>query len=387
MTGLVAYIEQDFLRWELFEKNARLPSYSREGVIELMPTSDGDLYAFKYVNGHPNNTRAGRLTVTAFGVLADVHTGYPLLLSEMTLATALRTAATSALAAKHLARKNSQTMAMIGLGAQEEFQALAFKAVLGVRNLRVFDADPAATRKFIANLANSSFTIVAASSVTDAIRSADIVTTATAANSHAAVITPEMIAEGTHFNAIGGDCPGKTEFRRDALLHARIFVEFPPQTRVEGEIQQLDANSPVTELWRVIAGTARGRASDKEVTLFDSVGFAIEDYSTLRFLRDAMNDAGINRDLARAGSRKSERPFRADRQGRRARGAGAMERSPAAPHRLTAPNAVYILAIVRSTASPPSKSGGFHRFQLRSAQSIWSRSGLTARRNSARTLV
>src|SRR5580693_2351559 len=66
------------------------------GVIELMPTSDGRLYSFKYVNGHPKNTAAGLLTVTAFGVLSDVATGYPLLLSEMTFVTALRTAAMSA---------------------------------------------------------------------------------------------------------------------------------------------------------------------------------------------------------------------------------------------------------------------------------------------------
>jgi ornithine cyclodeaminase len=297
LSGLVSYIEQDFRRWEAFEKSARLASHSRDGVIELMPTSDGELYAFKYVNGHPNNTRDGLLTVTAFGVLADVHTGYPLLLSEMTIATALRTAATSALAAKYLARKNSQTMALIGLGAQAEFQALVFKAVLGIRQLRVFDVDPAATQKFVANLASSGFAIVAAQSVAEAVHGADIVTTATAAKSRAAVITPEMVTAGVHFNAIGGDCPGKTEIHHDALLRARIFVEFPPQTRIEGEIQQLGADSPVTELWRVIAGQSTGRIGPGDVTLFDSVGFAIEDYSTLRYLRDLMNASGLDRTL------------------------------------------------------------------------------------------
>ena len=96
-------IEADFRRWELFDKTPRLASHSREGVIELMPTSDGHTYGFKYVNGHPLNTRTGRQTVTAFGVLAEVRSGYPVLVSEMTILTALRTAATSALAAKHLA--------------------------------------------------------------------------------------------------------------------------------------------------------------------------------------------------------------------------------------------------------------------------------------------
>src|SRR5215467_14333025 len=119
---LAAEIEADFLRWEQFEKSPRHATHSSVGVIELMPACDGRLYSFKYVNGHPKNTSVGLLTVTAFGVLADVETGYPLLLSELTLTTALRTAATSALAARHMARPGSRVMALIGNGAQSEFQ-------------------------------------------------------------------------------------------------------------------------------------------------------------------------------------------------------------------------------------------------------------------------
>ena len=97
LMGVASYIEEDFRRWELFDKVPRVASHSEVGVIELMPTSDGQVYGFKYVNGHPANTKAGLQTVTAFGMLAEVQTGYPVLLSEMTLLTALRTAATSAL--------------------------------------------------------------------------------------------------------------------------------------------------------------------------------------------------------------------------------------------------------------------------------------------------
>ena len=97
--GLAREIESDYRRWKEFDKSARHAIHSPVGVIELMPTSDGRMYSFKYVNGHPKNTEVGLLTVTAFGVLADVDTGYPLLLSELTITTALRTAAMSALAA------------------------------------------------------------------------------------------------------------------------------------------------------------------------------------------------------------------------------------------------------------------------------------------------
>ena len=140
-------IEADFRRWPAFDKSARVASHSRDGVIELMPIADGSLYSFKYVNGHPGNTRIGLSTVMAFGVLADVATGAPLLLSELTLTTALRTAATSALAARVMARPGSRTMALIGNGAQAEFQALAFHHLLGIHEIRLFDIDPARHRE------------------------------------------------------------------------------------------------------------------------------------------------------------------------------------------------------------------------------------------------
>ncbi len=93
-----------------------------------------------------------------------------------------------------------------------------------------------------------------------------------------------MVAEGMHINAIGGDCPGKTELQREILERSNIFVEFEPQSRIEGEIQQLSKDHPVTELWQVIRGETKGRDNAKQITIFDSVGFAIEDYSAIRFV-------------------------------------------------------------------------------------------------------
>jgi len=288
LKDMASYIESDFKRWEIFDKSPRVAAHSAEGVIELMPTSDGEAYGFKYVNGHPSNTQAGLQTVTAFGVLADVATGYPKLLSEMTLLTALRTAATSAMAAKHLAPSGAHIMAMIGNGAQSEFQALAFKAICGVDTLRLYDIDGVATQKCAANLAGYGFNIIKCKSAQDAVEGADIITTVTADKQYATILTDNMVGAGVHINAIGGDCPGKTELHRDILLRADIFVEFPEQTRIEGEIQQLDADHPVTELWQVITGEATGRTDPRQITLFDSVGFAIEDFSALRYIRDQL---------------------------------------------------------------------------------------------------
>jgi ornithine cyclodeaminase len=286
---LAAEIRSDYLRWDSFDKSPRHATHSSVGVIELMPACDGRLYAFKYVNGHPKNTAVGLLTVTAFGVLADVQTGYPLLLSELTLTTALRTAATSALAATRMARANSRVMALIGNGAQSEFQTIAFHHMLGIREVRLYDTDQRATDKLERNLARlrlPGLKVVRCASTAAAVQGADIITTVTADKCNATILTPQMIVPGVHLNAVGGDCPGKTELHRDILLRAdaRVVVEFEPQSRIEGEIQQVDAAFAVTELAQVLAGARPARASEREVTIFDSVGFALEDFSALRYL-------------------------------------------------------------------------------------------------------
>ncbi|MEX3010897.1 ornithine cyclodeaminase [Hoeflea sp. TYP-13] len=297
LSGLSQAIEDDFRRWPVFEKTPRIASHSSVGVIELMPTSDGNHYGFKYVNGHPKNMKEGLQTVTAFGVLSDVSTGYPVLVSEMTLLTALRTAATSAMAAKHLARPDSRCMAIIGNGAQSEFQALAFAAICGIDQIRLYDIDPTASLKCAANLAGHGLDITICTTAQDAVAGADIITTVTADKQYATILTDNMVGEGVHINAIGGDCPGKTELHKDILHRSQIFVEFTEQTRIEGEIQQLPENYPVTEMWQVITGTMPGRQSAKEITLFDSVGFAIEDFSALNFMRRQALSLGIFEEL------------------------------------------------------------------------------------------
>ena len=297
LRGLAEYIEADFRRWTLFDKCPRVASHSDEGVIELMPTSDGEVYGFKYVNGHPSNTKAGLQTVTAFGLLANVGNGYPVLLSEMTVLTALRTAATSAMVAKHLAPKGSHTMAMIGAGAQSEFQSLAMKALVGLKSVRLYDTDPSATEKAARNLAGTGLTVVPCSSAEAAMEGAQIITTCTADKQYATILNDNMVGSGVHINAIGGDCPGKTELAPGVLKRSTIFVEYPEQTRIEGEIQQLAPDHPVTEMWQVLAGEAPGRTSVEQITLFDSVGFAIEDFSALRYIRDHIGGTEYYRDL------------------------------------------------------------------------------------------
>ena len=299
LTRLVGYLEADYLRWQDFDKTPRVAAHSEDGVIELMPIADHELYTFKYVNGHPRNHRFGLSTVMAFGAMADVATGTPQLLSELTLSTALRTAATSAMAARRLARPDARSMALIGNGAQSEFQALAFHHLLGIEEIRLFDIDPAATAKLMRHLQSvPGLRLVVCKSTAEAVKGADIVTTVTADKTNATILTPDMLEPGMHINGVGGDCPGKTELHRGVLEAAQVFVEFEPQSRIEGDIQQMPADFPVTEFWRVLSGQAPGRRTAEEITVFDSVGFALEDFSMLRLLRDVARELGLGSEIS-----------------------------------------------------------------------------------------
>lgn len=302
ITDLTNALERDFSRWQELDISPRYASHSREGVIELMPAADSETFGFKLVNGHPANPARGFQTVTACGMLVEVSNGYPSFLAEMTLLTALRTAATSALAARWLhshdlisagEAEGRGVHAMIGTGAQSEFQALAFRGELGIDRLRVFDVDPAATAKFAANAATLGFTdVTVADSPAEAVRGADVITTCTADKRLATVLHDADLATANpdtlYINAIGGDCPGKTELEPAIMERAHlVVVEHEEQSRVEGELQLQPATFPVTELHEIIRGLAP-QPAPHTLTIFDSVGFGVEDFCTLRYARKSL---------------------------------------------------------------------------------------------------
>lgn len=293
--NLVA-LEAAFGRWHEFRKSPRHATHYPQGVIELMPCADDDYYSFKYVNGHPKNTAEGRLSIIALGMLADAKNGFPLMLSEMTLLTAIRTATTTALGARYLARPESRHLAMIGTGAQAEFQLLATRQVLPIEQVSYFDTDSRAMQKFARNMAGYA-TLTPCRSIEEAIADADMIITATAARVHNRLLGPGMIRPGSHIHAMGGDCPGKTELDPALLAQCRIVVEYLPQSLAEGEIQ-LAPEIPVhAELWELVNGSKPGRLSPRELTLFDSVGFALEDYAVLRLVYQLACDLDVGAEV------------------------------------------------------------------------------------------
>jgi ornithine cyclodeaminase len=301
MSDLVNYLKKDFVRWNEFDKSPRYAAHVPGGVLELMPTADRKYFTYKCVNGHPANPFEGKQTVVATGQLNEIKNGYPLLISEMTTLTAFRTAATAVMATEFLSREDSSVMAIIGTGAQSEFQTLANKLVRPLKTIRYFDTDPQAMIKYAKNLANSGLELIACNSAEEACHGADIITVCTACKLHAIVIQNAWVKPGVHINALGGDCPGKTELEKSILFRGKVVVEYTEQSMIEGEIQQITPEEVKqvlhAELWELINGSKAGRETTEEITIFDSVGFAVEDFSALRLTLDLAHQYGIGHDV------------------------------------------------------------------------------------------
>lgn len=302
MLDLVKYLKEDFTNWNDFDKSPRHAIHVKDGVIELMPVANDKLYSYKYVNGHPKNPTMGKPTIFATGQLSQVVDGDPLMSSEMTTLTGFRTAATTIIATDLLARKDSKVLTIIGTGAQSEFQALAHLLVRDITTIKFFDIDAHAMDKFYNNLKNKvKVDLVRCNGAKEAVDGSDIVIVCTACKAHVDVIEDAWVKDGMHINGLGGDCPGKTELAVDILFRSKIVVEFIPQSMVEGEIQRFDQKQieqhVYGELWELISGKKSGRSNDKEITVFDSVGFALEDYSVLRLTYDLAKKYNLGHEL------------------------------------------------------------------------------------------
>ncbi|MCU7853181.1 MAG: ornithine cyclodeaminase [Candidatus Thiodiazotropha sp. (ex Monitilora ramsayi)] len=286
LKALTERLASDLSRWDEFNKSERHATHYEHGVLELMPCSDLTHYSFKYVNGHPGNVVKGLPSILSVGVLVEVDTGMPVLFTEMGILTALRTAAVTALGARYLARSNSSRVGIIGCGAQSEFQLLALDNELSVQQVRYVDIDQNSMTKFSKNLAAQGWSMYQAQSINDILIDVDVLVTATAARKKVILFQADQIPSGTHIHALGGDCPGKTELPPDLIEKATLVVEYLPQTRHEGEIQNLKAELKSIELHQLVKAERQGRTSEDEITLLDAVGFALEDFSALMLLNE-----------------------------------------------------------------------------------------------------
>lgn len=297
---LMQYMEEDFRCWNDFHKRKRISQHHELGILELMPIFNSTFYANKFVCTYPQNYKSNEYTVMGQGLWVDAIHGKPLMLTEMTLLTALRTGAISGLASQYMARKDSKHLAIIGCGAQSEFQILSHLHQFPIEKITYYDVNEKAATRLASNL-KSFVTVpcVSATSVQTAVMDADIIITVTSANRIYPVLSFSDLRPGVHINAMGGDAPGSSELDINILNQAqRICVEYFPQTIIEGEVQQLKESERghVCEFWELVAGQKTARLSKEDITIFDGVGFAILDFSILRLLWDLRTqyDFGIH---------------------------------------------------------------------------------------------
>ncbi len=241
-----------------------LPVAEHRGFFGVMPAYGGALGA-KLVTFYPNNR--GLPTHHAMIVLFRPHTGEPLVTMDGRLITEMRTAAVSAVATDLLARKDASTLAILGSGVQARSHLEALKIVRRFREVRVWS--PSQAPKFA-----KEFGVTAAISAEEAVRGVDVIVVATAATTP--VLKGEWLSPGAHINAVGATRPNWRELDDEVLHRSRIYVESREAASKEsGDI--IAAGKIFAELGEVISGIKPGRESDDEITLYKSVGVAVED--------------------------------------------------------------------------------------------------------------
>jgi ornithine cyclodeaminase len=270
-----------------------------DGVALSMPAAlaGGAHWSVKLVTVAPGNPGRGLPLIAAIVLLGDAATGLPLALLDGTSLTALRTGAAGGAAARALARRESGVVAVFGAGAQARTQVAAIASVLGegLREVRVVARDPEHAKRFASDVGRDGVR-ARATTADDAVRGADVVITAT--SSATPVFAGRALGEGVHVTAVGSFKPTARELDDDTLRGARIVVDQrEPALAEAGELQGLRA-ADVVEIGEVITGTAPGRRSPLERTVFKSVGNAIQDLVVASRVYERALELGLGEEIA-----------------------------------------------------------------------------------------
>ncbi len=279
MKEVIPAVENAFRQWALGKAQMPPKSYLTvdKGDFRAMPASLPGAAGMKWVNVHPENPSRNLPTVMAVIIYSDPETGYPLAVMDGTDITAYRTGAASAVASKYLARKDASTLGLVGAGRQAHTQLMAHAALYDLKLVKVYDLSEASASRLIKAFPQYRIEAHTLPEVMDS----DIVCTVTPA--HSPVVRKEWVKPGVHINAVGADAHGKEELDPEILNEAVIFVDDMRQASTSGEVNVpldkglLDPNRIRGSLGDVVAGTKKGRTNDREITVFDSTGLAIED--------------------------------------------------------------------------------------------------------------
>jgi alanine dehydrogenase len=278
-----------------------------KGVVLIMPSQSAGSarLALKLLTLYEGNRAAGLPLIQALVILIDTETGTPLSILDGAALTALRTGGASGVATDALARPDATVAAIFGAGVQARAQLEAVAAVRPLREARVFDPDKDAAASFARDMAPKLGIVVrVASDTSSALRGADIVGTAT--TSRTPVFDDRDVADGAHINAVGVYQPEKAEIPPQTVCRARVIVDQREAALEEaGDLLQPLAAGLIgrdrfeTELGDVLLNRAEGRRSASEITLFKSVGLAVQDLYAASLAYENALRAGFGRELPR----------------------------------------------------------------------------------------
>ena len=289
MSDAIKAVENGFREKENVEKSVKAWLFftKQGGDLALWSAYMPSLGAagMKAIGYNTNNPKKGLPTITAIVTLYDPETSFPICVMDGTSITRIRTGAAGAIAAKYLARKESNKVAILGAGAQGSALLEGLSEVYSLSDVRIYDISKARSVALANSMAGKiSGEIVAVDTVKDAVLGADIVSSATP--SHEPIVMNEWVSPGTHLNAIGADEPGKEELDPEILKRARIIVDDKAESMRRGETNVplskglIKESDIYAELSEIIIGTKKGRESDSQVTVFDATGIALEDVAT-----------------------------------------------------------------------------------------------------------
>ncbi|MGB9577578.1 MAG: ornithine cyclodeaminase family protein, partial [Candidatus Norongarragalinales archaeon] len=270
------------------------------GDYRAMPCHQGKFASIKWVSVYPANPSQGLPTVMATLILNDASNAAPLAVMEAAQLTAFRTGAMAAIATKHLARPNSDVLALVGAGTQARTQLLAIQEVLPrLKEVRVTDAKPGLAEKFASEMQAKcrKARIMVAESVEEAVRGASVISTVTP--SRTPIVQSDWVGEGAHVNAVGADAAGKQELDPRILKRAKVVVDNLEQASHSGEInvpisKGLFKESDVAaEIVDVVRNGKKVRQNEKDVTVFCSTGLAVQDLATASMVYEKALKKGI----------------------------------------------------------------------------------------------
>jgi len=259
-----------------------VPVAEHQGFLGLMPAYTGAALGTKLVAFYPQNTDVPTHHATI--LLFKPETGEPLVTIDGRLITEVRTAAVSAVATDRLARPDASVLAIIGSGVQASSHLEALKLVRNFREVRVWS--PRRAKAFAEESG-----VLAAPSAEEAVRGADVVVTAT--TSSTPVLSGEWLGPGVHINAVGAPRPDWRELDDEVLRRARVYVD-SREAAMEESGDVIAADEIFAEVGEVVSGVKPGRRSAEEVTLFKSLGLAVEDVATAELVyRKALEEVTV----------------------------------------------------------------------------------------------